>query len=66
MILNTKKRDKNIGNLYKRSILKRKGVELLELNKLFNENCLSIEHDKGMNRIADKSIDLIILIYHMV
>ncbi|KIN53263.1 DNA-methyltransferase [Bacillus subtilis] len=32
----------------------------MELNKLFNENCLSNEHNKGMNRVPDKSIDLII------
>ncbi|WP_260981332.1 DNA-methyltransferase [Bacillus pumilus] len=32
----------------------------MELNKLYNEDCLSIEENKGMNRIRDKSIDLIV------
>lgn len=32
----------------------------MELNKLYNEDCLSKEENKGMNRIPDKSIDLIV------
>lgn len=32
----------------------------MELNRIYNENCLSKEKNKGMNRIPDKSVDLIV------
>lgn len=32
----------------------------IELNKIYNENCVSDNPNEGMNRIPDKSIDLIV------
>ena len=32
----------------------------MELNKIYNENCVSDNPNEGMNRIPDKSIDMIL------
>jgi len=32
----------------------------IELNKIYNEDCVSKEHNKGMNRVPDNSVDMVL------